>query len=150
MPVMQTNFAEDYAKGYAGMEADGELSNIITRTLEGATDAPFGIPVYRGAADKGCTLTVSAALLGFAIAQKGLPVTADRPADHYAPGDNVAIKERGKIWVYADGACTDGAQVYAKTATGVVSPASGSGTAATGWFFEDTTTGPGLVRIVRR
>jgi hypothetical protein len=151
MPVLQTNFDDDYAKGYAGMDADGELSNIITRTLEGSTDCPFGRPVYRGSADKGVTLSVSAALMGFALAQKGLPVTADRPADHYAPGDNVAIKERGKIWVTVDSnGATDGAQVYVVTATGVISSSSSNATAATGWFFEDTRSGAGLVRIVRR
>lgn len=151
MAVLQNTFSEDIPYGYAGMEADGELSNIITRTLEGATACAFGRPVYRGTADKGCDLTVDSGLLGFAIAQKGLPVTDDRAADTYAPGDNVAIKERGKIWVTIDSnGSTDGAQVYVVTATGVISSSSGSATAATGWFFEDTRSGAGLVRIVRR
>lgn len=150
MPVVQNNFSEDIPFGYAGMEADGELSNIITGTLEGDDECPFGAPVYQGTADRGVVLTVSANLVGFALAQKGLPLTADRPADHYAPKDNVAIKERGKLWVSCDAGATKGGQVYVKTATGVVSSASGSGTAATGWEFDDTTTGAGLVRIVRR
>lgn len=151
MAVVQSTFSEDIPVGYAGMEADGELSNIISRTLEGSTDCPFGAPVYRGSADKGVTLSVSAALMGFALAQKGLPLTADRPADVYAPGDTIAIKERGKIWVSVDSnGATDGAQVYVVTATGVITSSSSSATAATGWFFEDTRSGAGLVRIVRR
>jgi hypothetical protein len=151
MAVLQNSFSENISYGYPGMEADGELSNIITRTLEGETACEFGRPVYRGTADKGCDLTVDANLLGFAIAQKGLPVTDDRAADTYAPGDNVAIKERGKIWVTIDSnGSTDGAQVYVVTATGVISSSSGSATAATGWFFEDTRSGAGIVRIVRR
>lgn len=151
MAVIQNTFSEDIPVGYAGMEADGELSNIISRTLEGATDAPFGAPLYRGTGDRGCTLAVSAALYGFAIAQKGMPVTSDRPADHYAPGDTVSIKERGKLWVNCDSnGATDGAQVYVVTATGVITSSSGSATAATGWFFDDTRSGAGLVRIVRR
>ncbi len=149
MPVLQSNFDEDYAKGYAGMDADGELSNIISRTLEGSTDCEFGRPVYRGSADRGVTLTVGADILGFALAQKGLPVTADRPADVYAPGDTVAIKNRGKIWVNSATDCADGAQVYV-TSAGAVTKTSSGNTAATGWFFDDTLSAAGLVRIVRR
>ncbi|KQX18408.1 MULTISPECIES: structural cement protein Gp24 [unclassified Sphingomonas] len=150
MAVLQNSFSEDIPYGYAGMEADGELSNIITRTLEGDTACAFGRPVYRGTADKGVTLTVSAALMGFAIARKGLPVTSGRAADTFAPGDNVPIKERGKIWVTSAATTTDGAQVYV-TSAGAVTSSSGGNTAATGWFFEDTlASAPGLVRIVRR
>jgi len=151
MAVLQSTFSEDIPYGYPGMEADGELSNTITRTLEGDTNCEFGRPVYRGTADKGCDLTVTAdQLLGFAIAAKGLPVTADRPADVYAPLDNVAIKERGKIWVTCTTACADGAQVYV-TSAGAVSNSSGGGNvAATGWVFEDTLSAAGLTRIVRR
>lgn len=147
--VLQSTFSEDIPGGFPGMEADGEGSNIITRTLEGATDCEFGRPVYRGTADKGCDLTVGADLYGFAIARKGLPLTADRAADVFAPGDSIPIKERGKIWVTSATATTDGAQVYV-TAAGAVTATSGGNTAATGWFFEDTISAPGIVRIVRR
>lgn len=149
--ALQSTFSEDIPYGFAGMEADGELSNIISRTLEGATACAFGHPVYRGTDDKGCDLSVGADLLGFAVARKGLPVTDDRAADTFAPGDTIPIKERGKIWVTCDSnGSTDGAQVYVVTATGVISSSSGSATAATGWFFEDTRSGAGIVRIVRR
>jgi|SRR6185369_8070517 len=150
MAVLQSTFSEDIPYGFPGMEADGELSNIISRTLEGSTNCEFGRPVFRGSNDKGCDLTVDANLYGFAIAKKGLPVTADRPADVYAPGDTVAIKERGKIWVTCTTACADGAQVYI-TSAGAISNSSGGGnTAATGWVFEDTLSGAGITRIVRR
>lgn len=151
MAVLQSNFSEDIPFGYAGMEADGELSNIISRTLEGNTACSFGAPVYRGTDDKGCDLSVQAGeLLGFAVAQKGLPVTANRAADKYAPGDTVAIKNRGKIWVDCSTTCADGGQVYVVTASGAITSSSSSATEATGWVFEDTLSAPGLVRIVRR
>jgi hypothetical protein len=151
MAVLQNAFSEDIPGGFPGMEADGELSNIITRTLEGETACAFGRPVYRGTADKGCDLTVQAnELLGFATARKGLPVTSDRAADTFAPGDNVPIKERGKIWVTSSTTCADGEAVYV-TSAGAVSNSSGGGNvAATGWVFEDTLSAPGIVRIVRR
>lgn len=149
MSVVQNTFNEDIPVGYAGMEADGELSNIISRVLEGSTACAFGRPVYRGSADRGVTLTVSASLMGFALATKGKPVTSGRAADTYAPGDTIPIKERGKIWVNSTTATTDGAQVYV-TSDGAVTATSGGNTAATGWFFEDTRSDAGLVRIVRR
>lgn len=149
MAVLQSSFGEDIPFGYPGMDADGELSNIISRTLEGSTDCEFGRPVYRGSNDRGVTLTVSAALMGFALARKGLPLTADRAADVYAPGDTIAVKERGKLWVTSATAADDGEQVYV-TSGGAVTHTSGGNTAATGWFFDDTITTGGIVRIVRR
>lgn len=150
MAVLQSNFNEDIPVGYPGMEASGELSNIVTGTLEGDDPLPFGTPAYQGTGNKGLTLSVSAALKGFAIARKGLPVTADRAADTFAPGDNVPLKERGVIWVNAGTAANKGQQVYVVTATRVISNSSSSATAATGWFFDDTISAPGLVRIARR
>jgi hypothetical protein len=147
--VTQSTFSEDIAHGFPGMEADGELSNIISRNLEGSTACAFGRPVYKGAADRGCDLTVDANLLGFAIARKGLPVTADRAADTFAPGDTIPIKERGKIWVNCATAAAKDAQVYV-TAAGAVTATSSGNTAATGWKFDDTLAAAGLVRIVRR
>lgn len=149
MGVTQSTFSEDIAGGFPGMEADGELSNIISRHLEGATACAFGRPVYQGAEDRGCDLTVDANLLGFAVARKGLPVTEDRAADTFAPGDTIPIKERGKIWVTCATAAAKNAQVYV-TSAGAVTATSSGNTAATGWKFDDTLAAPGIVRIVRR
>ena len=151
MAVVQSTFGEEPPYGFPGMQADGELSNIISLILEGSTDCPFGAPVYRGTADRGVTLSVSANLRGFALATKGKPVTADRPADNYAPGDTIPVIERGKVWVNCDSnGAADGAQVYVVTATGVITSSSSNATAATGWAFDETRSGAGLVRIVRR
>jgi hypothetical protein len=149
MAVIQSTFGEDPAVGFPGMQASGELSNIVTGTLEGSTDCAFGRPVYQGSSNKGFTLTVSAALKGFALSHSGLPVTADRPADHYAPGDNVPALERGVISVISATAANKGQQVYV-TSAGAISNSSGGNTAATGWLFDDTISAPGLVRIARR
>lgn len=149
MAVLQNNFSEDIAYGYPGMEADGELSNIISRTLESAT-CGFGKAVYRGTNDRGVVTTPAAnALMGFTIANRGLPVTADRPADTFIQGDTLRIKNRGKLWVLAGEAVTDGAQVYVTSAGAIVDTASGN-TIADGWFFDDTAASGAVVRIVRR
>lgn len=149
MAVVQSTFSEDVAYGYPGMDADGELSNTVSRTLEGASPCPFGRPVYQGTNDRGVTLTVSASLVGFAVAHKGNVVTANRAADTYAPGDTLPVKERGKIWVTSTTAAAKLAQVYV-TSAGAITNSSSGNTAATGWLFDDTITAAGLVRIVRR
>lgn len=148
MAVVQSSFGEDPAFGYPGMEADGELSNIITRTLESASVA-FGKAVFSGTDDRGCVTTPSGNLLGFTIARKGLPVTSTRAADTFVTGDNVPIKNRGKIWVTAGEAVTDRAQVYI-TPAGAIVDTSTSNQIADGWFFDDTAANGAPVRIVRR
>lgn len=149
MAVLQNNFAEDIPVGFPGMEADGELSNILTHTLEGSTACPFGRALFQGAADRGATLTVSDDLLGFAIARTGLPALATRAADTFAPKDNVPIKNRGKIWVLSSTAANKRQPVFL-TSAGAVTNVSTSNTAADGWEFDDTISAAGLVRIVRR
>jgi hypothetical protein len=149
MAVFQSNFGEDLGLGYAGMDADGELENGVSLILEGATACAFGRPVYAGVADRGATLVVSAALRGFVRAHKGLPVTADRAADVYAPGDIMSVKERGKIWVTSTTSAANGDPVYV-TAAGAITNVVGANTAAAGWVFDDTIAAAGLVRIVRR
>ena len=149
MTVTQSAFTENPPIGYPGMEADGELSNIITAYLEGATACEFGRPVFKGAADDGATLVVSAALRGFARANKGLPVTSTRAADTYAPGDVMEIKERGKIFVNCATAANKDAQVYI-TAAGLVTATVGANQIATGWVFDTTIAAAGITRIVRR
>lgn len=149
MPTVQSTFTEDLANGFPGMEADGSLSNILSRHLEGSTACAFGRPVYRGSGAKGVSLTVSANLEGFAVARKGLPVTADRAADTYAPGDTLPVMERGVIWVTSSTTASKGDQVYV-TSAGVITNSDSGNTAATGWFFDETITAAGIARIARR
>lgn len=149
MSVVQNTFNEENPLGYAGMQADGELSNIISANLEGSTACAFGRPVYQGSDDAGATLTVSANLLGFALARKGMPVTSDRPEDTYAPGDTFPVMERGKMWIDSVSSADKGDTVYV-TSDGEITNDSSGNTEAVGWEYDDTITAAGLARIVRR
>ena len=70
MAELQTTYATTLASGYAGMIANGERGNRITRTNEDSAGIGFGLPVYRGSGDHGCTATVGtlATFLGWTIA----------------------------------------------------------------------------------
>lgn len=55
MPELQTSYSDTITPGYAGMVANGETSNRISRTCEDSGGIGFGKAVFRGAGDNGCT-----------------------------------------------------------------------------------------------
>ena len=155
MAELQTTYSDTVAKGYAGMVANGEEGNRITRTLETAAGVGFGQPVYRGSLDHGCTATVGtlATFLGFTIAHAGQPLLAGQDSNEYHQNDNVAILVAGAIYVTVTGAVTDGAAITIGTgagaADGIGATAADATHIATGWIADETITN-GLCRIVRR
>lgn len=155
MAEVQTTYSESIAVGYAGMIANGETSNRITRTIEDAGGIGFGLPVYRGSDDHGCTGTIGtlATFLGFTIAHQALGLVAGQTADEYAQYENVAILTLGAIYVEVTGAVTDGAAITigagAGLADGIGSTAADATHIATGWIADETVT-DGICRIVRR
>jgi hypothetical protein len=155
MAELQTNYGENLAKGYAGMVANGETSNRITRTCEDAAGIGFGVPVYRGAGDHGCTATVGtlATFLGFSIATSAQAVVVGADPDEYAQHDNVPVMTSGAIYVEVTGAVADGAALTVGTgadaADGIGATAADATHIATGWIADETVT-DGLCRIVKR
>lgn len=155
MPVLQSTYG-DPAKGYPGMIANGETSNRITRTCEDAAGIAFGKPVYRGSGDHGCTATVGtlASFYGWTIATSALGPVAGQDAGEYQQYDNVAILTSGAIYVTVTGNVADGAALTVGTgggaADGIGSTAADATHIATGWVADETITGGGLCRIVKR
>ncbi|OGT55488.1 MAG: hypothetical protein A3E01_09275 [Gammaproteobacteria bacterium RIFCSPHIGHO2_12_FULL_63_22] len=64
MAELQTTYSNTIAAAYAGMIANGETGNRITRTCETAAGIGFGKAVYRGANDHGCLLAQTLAGAG--------------------------------------------------------------------------------------
>lgn len=155
MAELQTSYTETIAKGYAGMVANGETSNRISRTCETAAGIGFGQPAYRGASDHGCTATVGtlATFLGWVIATAGQALLAGQDADEYQQYDNVPILTLGAIYVPVKGSVTDGAAITVGTGGGAAdligSTAADATHIATGWIADETVT-DGLCRIVKR
>lgn len=153
MAELQTSYTENVAKAYAGMRANGEARNPITRTCEDSAGIKFGLPVWRGSGDHGCTATVGtlASFYGWTVANQGLVANAD--ADEYQQYDNVEIETRGPIYVAVKGAVTDGAALTVGTGGGaadlVGATAADATHIATGWVADETVT-DGLCRIVKR
>lgn len=155
MAEVQTTYSESLVSGYAGMIANGETSNRISRTVEDAGGLGFGLPVYRGTGDHGCTGTVGtlATFLGFSIAHQALGLTAGQTADEYAQYETAAILTSGAIYVEVTGAVTDGAAITIGTGAGAADAigdtAADATHIATGWVADETVT-DGICRIVKR
>lgn len=153
MAELQTNYATGPAKAYAGMIANGEKSNRISRTCETAAGIGFGLPVYRGTGDHGCVSAVGtlATFLGWTVATSALGPSTD--ADEYQQYDNVTILTSGAIYVAVKGVVTDGAALTVGTGGGaadlVGATAADATHIATGWIADETVT-DGLCRIVKR
>lgn len=150
MAELQTTYDTTLAAGYPGMIANGETSNRISRTCEDAGGIPFGVPVYRGAGDHGCTATPGVGtFLGISIAHEALGLLAGQTADEYAQYDDVAILTQGAIWVTAGEAVTDGAQAYGTAGSAIVDTST-SNTILTGFIFDTTGANADLVKIAKR
>lgn len=155
MAELQTVYTETIAKGTAGMIANGETSNRISRSCEDAAGIGFGVPVFRGSGDHGCTATVGtlATFLGWTINHLALGLEAGQDADEYPQYGNVPILTQGAIYVNIKGAITDGAAVTIGKGAGIADLYGATAADAThidsGWIADETVTDD-LCRIVRR
>lgn len=155
MSELQTTYSNTIAKGYAGMVADGETSNRISRTCEVAAGIGFGVPVYRGSGDHGATNVVGtlATFLGWTIATSGLALVAGADADEYQQYDSMGVLTGGAIYINVTGAVTDGAAITVGAGAGIAdlygATAADATHIATGWVADETVT-DGLCRIVKR
>lgn len=153
--TIQSTYADDYAKGYPGMLANGETSNRISRTVEDAAGIGFGVPVYRGSGDHGCTATVGtlASFYGWAIADVGIVPTVGGDVDEYPQYSTAGILTSGAIYITVTGAVTDGAEITVGKGAGIAdlygATAADATHIATGWIADETVT-DGICRIVKR
>jgi hypothetical protein len=156
MPVLQSTYSDNLPIAYAGMIANGETSNRISRTVETSGGIGFGRPVYRGSGDHGCTSTVGtlATFLGWTVATSAQGYVAGQDADEYQQYDNATILTSGAIFVQVTGNVADGAAITIGTGGGAAddigTTAADATHIATGWFADQTVTGGGLCRIVKR
>jgi hypothetical protein len=150
MAVLQTSYTDQVAPGYAGMVANAETSNRITRTIEDASGIAFGKAAFRGTGDHGCTATPTAGgFLGITIAHEALGLVAGQTADVFPQYGNVPILTQGVIWVTAGASVADGEQAYV-TSAGAFTNVSTSNVILPGFFFDTTAASGALVKLAKR
>lgn len=145
--TIQSSYADDYAKGFPGLVANGETSNRISRTVEDAAGIAFGRAVFRGAGDHGVTATPAAnTFMGVTIADVGVvPAVVGGDVDEYPQYATAGILFEGCIYVMVGEDVTDGAAAYV-TAGGAFVDTSTSNTAIPA-VFDETVTSGGICRL---
>ena len=136
---MQTSYSTQ-VQGFAGGLADTCLRDVISRINENASAILFGLGVKRGSAvSAGATglfdESSSAAddLLGVTL--HDFAVNNASETDQSIPADNTgSILRKGRIFVIAETAVTDGADAYVRIANGV---ADATQTTKGGWGADD-------------
>lgn len=115
-PAIQSTYTDTFRKGFAGMVANSELTNKISRILQTATLA-FGQPVARGTLDNTCVIMATTKVfLGISVMD---PSILHATADRFEVGDNVPILTQGSIWVTAGATITPASLVAWDPATGL-------------------------------
>lgn len=144
--TIQSSYSSTIATGFAGMLANGETQNRISRTIEDAAGISFGKAAFRGSGDHGVTGTPAAAtFMGIVIADAGqIPGVGDT-ADTIAQYQTVGLLTEGVIFVSASVAVADGDQAYV-TSGGAITNVSTSNTAIPA-KFDATTSAAGIVPL---
>lgn len=151
MPVLNTNYPSAIPNAFAGMIANGERDNRISRTIEDVAGIGFGKAAFRGAGDNGITGTPAAGtFMGITIAHYApQPNASGVITDLYPRYSSVALLTKGVIWVVAGEDVTDGAQAYV-TAGGAFVDTVGANIILPGWFFDMTVLNGAFVRLANR
>ena len=154
MAVVQTVYNTDFAVGYAGMVANQEPSNRISRTIEDVAGIGFGKAAFQGAGDHGITATPAAGdFLGITIAHYAPePNPANgQVTDNYPRYADVPLLNRGAIWVVTGVNVAPRDPVYV-TPAGVFTNVNGGGAnfALDGWSYDITALASAMALIVRR
>jgi hypothetical protein len=149
MAIVQDTYAGAPAPGYAGMVANGETGNRISRTVEDAGGIGFGKAVWQASGEHGCSATVAGDFLGVTIADHALALVPGGSADTVPQGREIGVMDEGVIWVIAGSSTTDRAPAYV-TASGQFTTVSSSNTAIPAKFLDTVANGaPVRLRVVR-
>lgn len=146
---VQSTYTATIAAGYAGMVANGEPSNRISRTVEDAAGLPFGKAAFRGAGDHGVVVAPGVGtFMGIAIADHGIqPLPGGVAADIYPQYSTAALLKRGVIWVVASVDVVDGAAAYVTPAGLFTNTDNSAANPAIPAVFDDTVSAGNLVRL---
>jgi hypothetical protein len=144
--TVQSAYPATPAVGFAGMVADGEVSNRISRTVEDAAGIAFGKAAFRGTGDRGCTGTAAAGkFLGIVMADAGQVPGIGETADTLAQYKTAALLNEGVIYVSASVAVNQGDAAYV-TSAGLITNVLTSNTAIPA-KFDGTIASAGIVPL---
>ena len=148
--AVQSTYNETMDAARAGMRANMEPVDLISRTVETAAGVGFGKVVQQGTADKGCKSDLSGmtaqTYLGITMRERGArPETPNA----FAQYESALIMRKGVIWVEVAVAVTPADIVTVTLASGVIGKtAVGAGVVAIpNARWESSTSGAGLAML---
>lgn len=145
--AVQSTYNETMDAARAGMRANMEPVDLISRTVETAAGVGFGKVVQQGTADKGCKSDLSGmtaqTYVGITMRERG--VRPETP-NAFAQYESALIMRKGVIWVEVAVAVTPADIVTVTLASGVIGKtAVGAGVVAIpNARWESSTSGAGL------
>jgi hypothetical protein len=146
--TIQSTYATDFPTGYAGMVANGEESNRISRTVEDAGGLGFGKAAFRGSGDHGVTGTPAAGtFMGVAISDAGLPPAVGGTADVYPQYATAGLLNEGCIYVTVGASVADGDQAYVTPAGVWTNTSNSSANPQVPAKFDETVASGGICRL---
>ncbi|MDE0922389.1 structural cement protein Gp24 [Aurantimonas coralicida] len=148
--AVQSTYNETMDTARAGMRANMEPVDLISRTVETAAGVGFGKVVQQGTADKGCKSDLSGmtaqTYVGITMRERG--VRPETP-NAFAQYESALIMRKGVIWVEVAVAVTPADIVTVTLASGVIGKtAVGAGVVAIpNARWESSTSGAGLAML---
>lgn len=119
--AVQTTYSTEMAAAFAGMIANTEPNNLISRTVEASGGIGFAAPVIQGSNDNGCDEVSASTDVIIGITVRDQSATADT----FAQYDSALLMERGVLWVTVTdaGGVSAGDAVWVKVSDGTFSNA---------------------------
>ncbi len=115
---VQTAYALEHEEGFVGQCADLQLTNILSRSVEGA-ESDFGLGVVRGTADDQCILASATGGSFVGITVRTLAGIADTAGDRkYQVGESANLIDEGVIYAICEDGCVPGDDVFFRHTTG--------------------------------
>ncbi|PVZ19931.1 MULTISPECIES: DUF2190 family protein [unclassified Pseudomonas] len=149
MPAVQTTYTENMRRAVPGQIVDTIPKTLLSRTVEAAAGLGFGVPVIRGANDKGCRPAAagdtSAKVIGITVRERSLQAEADG----FKQYDSARVMTKGAVWVQASVTVAAGDPVYFVPATGVWTNVATNNVQVTNAVFDTSTTAANQVAQVR-
>lgn len=143
--AIQTTYPDNISAAIAGLRGTMTPAALISRTVETAAGAGFGIAMARGTNDNGAKVfgAGDTAILGITVIDRSV-----NTADEYSQYESASIMTKGHVWVQASVAVNDGDPVYVIPATGAFAKTSASSAVLiANAVWDTTTTGAGLALV---
>lgn len=148
----QTSYTIKQPIAYAGMLADLNPKETISRDIETVAGVGFGVVVSRGTdKDRQAILGGTTGILGVTIRELSREGAINTGAIKYSEKETAAILREGYIWAVCPSGCVPGDAVNFVEATGVLDSGAPAGTGETGLddCFWDSTAAAGELAILR-